>query len=155
MNQWAVLGGLSEGPGAMFKETTKDADPLENFPWERKPLLDHPPSQGHLKTLAKGRVAYRPPVAPRQLVTEAPLASREPSIQHPCICSSGAREGGSSFFFFLNYFLTFIYFLNRERQSMTGGGAEREGDTESEADPGSELSAQSPTLGPNLQSERL
>ena len=28
----------------------------------------------------------------------------------------------------------FIYFWDRERQSMSGGGAEREGDTESEAD---------------------
>ena len=27
----------------------------------------------------------------------------------------------------------FIYFWDRERQSMNGGGAEREGDTESEA----------------------
>ena len=33
--------------------------------------------------------------------------------------------------FFFN-FLTFIYFWDRERQSMNGGGAEREGDTESE-----------------------
>ena len=31
------------------------------------------------------------------------------------------------------FFLTFIYFWDRERQSMNGGGAEREGDTESEA----------------------
>ena len=35
-------------------------------------------------------------------------------------------------FFFLNFFSTFIYFWDRERQSMNGGGAEREGDTESE-----------------------
>ena len=34
-----------------------------------------------------------------------------------------------SLFFF---FSTFIYFWDRERQSMNGGGAEREGDTESE-----------------------
>ena len=33
------------------------------------------------------------------------------------------------------FFLTFIHFLrDRERQSASGGGAEREGDTESEAD---------------------
>ena len=33
----------------------------------------------------------------------------------------------------LNFFFsTFIYFWDRERQSMNGGGAEREGDTESE-----------------------
>ena len=36
------------------------------------------------------------------------------------------------------YFLTFIHFLI-ERQSVSGGGAEREGDTESEA--GSRLRA--------------
>ena len=35
----------------------------------------------------------------------------------------------SPFYFF---FSTFIYFWDRERQSMNGGGAEREGDTESE-----------------------
>ena len=33
---------------------------------------------------------------------------------------------------FLIFFSTFIYFWDRERQSMNGGGAEREGDTESE-----------------------
>ena len=38
-----------------------------------------------------------------------------------------------SSFFFNFFFLTFIYFGDRERQSMNGGGAEREGDTESEA----------------------
>ena len=40
-----------------------------------------------------------------------------------------------TFTFILFYFIfsTFIYFLgDRERQSMNGGGAEREGDTESE-----------------------
>ena len=36
----------------------------------------------------------------------------------------------------------FIYFWDRERQSMNGGGAEREGDTEPEA--GSRLRAISP-----------
>ena len=36
----------------------------------------------------------------------------------------------------------FIYFWDRERQSMNGGGAEREGDTESET--GSRLRAVSP-----------
>ena len=40
------------------------------------------------------------------------------------------------------FFLTFIYFGDRERQSVNGGGAEREGDTESEA--GSRLQAVSP-----------
>ena len=44
----------------------------------------------------------------------------------------------NSFFFFS----TFIYFWDRERQSMNGGGAEREGDTESET--GSRLWAINP-----------
>ena len=36
------------------------------------------------------------------------------------------------YLFFFNFFSTFIYFWDRERQSMNGRGAEREGDTESE-----------------------
>ena len=32
------------------------------------------------------------------------------------------------------FFSVFIYFGNRERQSMSRGGAEREGDTKSKAD---------------------
>ena len=43
-------------------------------------------------------------------------------------------------FFFLNFFN--VYLFLRQRQSMNGGGAEREGDTESEA--GSKLWAISP-----------
>ena len=50
------------------------------------------------------------------------------------------------------FFSTFIYFWDRERQSMNGGGAEREGDTESET--GSEPSAQSLTRGSNSQTAR-
>ena len=41
----------------------------------------------------------------------------------------------------------------RERQSMSGGGAEREGDTESEA--GSQLSAQSPIVGLELMNRDI
>ena len=38
------------------------------------------------------------------------------------------------FILFLKFFLKFVfYFWDRERQSMNGGGAERDGDTESEA----------------------
>ena len=37
----------------------------------------------------------------------------------------------STFFFFLIFFN--VYLFLRQRQSMNGGGAEREGDTESEA----------------------
>ena len=39
----------------------------------------------------------------------------------------------SLWLYFLKIFLMFIYFGDRERQSMSGGGAERAGDTESEA----------------------
>ena len=47
--------------------------------------------------------------------------------------SSQAADGLRVFFFFFNFFFSmFIYFWDRERQSMNGGGAEREGDTESE-----------------------
>ena len=53
----------------------------------------------------------------------------------------------SSFSFFKNVYL----FLERERENMSRGGAEREGDTESKSNqaPGSELSAQSPMWGLN------
>ena len=47
------------------------------------------------------------------------------------------------------FFSTFIYFWDRERQSMNGGGAEREGDTESEA--GSRLWAISPEPDTGLE----
>ena len=43
----------------------------------------------------------------------------------------------------------FIHFWDRERQSMNGGGAEREGDTESEA--GSRLWAISPEPDAGLE----
>ena len=52
--------------------------------------------------------------------------------------------------FFLNFFFNvFIYFWDRERQSMNGGGAEREGDTESET--GSRLQAISPEPDAGLE----
>ena len=50
----------------------------------------------------------------------------------------------------LNFFFsTFIYFWNRERPSMNGGGAEREGATESET--GSRLQAISPEPDAGLE----
>ena len=53
-------------------------------------------------------------------------------------------------FFFLIFFSTFfIYFWDRERQSMNGGGAEREGDTESET--GSRFRAISPERDAGLE----
>ena len=50
------------------------------------------------------------------------------------------------FFFFQRFF---IYFWDRERQSMNGGGAEREGDTESER--GYRLQAVSPEPDAGLE----
>ena len=52
-------------------------------------------------------------------------------------------------FFFLILFSTFIYFWDRERQSMNGGGAEREGVTESET--GSRLRTISPEPDAGLE----
>ena len=47
------------------------------------------------------------------------------------------------------FFSTFIYFWDRERQSMNGGGAEREGNTESET--GSRHRALSPEPDAGLE----
>ena len=48
-----------------------------------------------------------------------------------------------------------IYFWDRERQSMSGGGAEREMETQNPKQaPGFELSAQSLTRGSNSQPVR-
>ena len=51
----------------------------------------------------------------------------------PRNCTTKHLSNGYRCAVFLKFFLTFIYFWDRERQSMNGGGAEREGDTESEA----------------------
>ena len=62
---------------------------------------------------------------------------------------------GLFLFFFLNFYFNFFfkvfyfYFWDRERQSMNGGGAEREGDTECEA--GSRLRAISPEPNTGLE----
>ena len=66
--------------------------------------------------------------------------------ESPCpgtYCRGSGQLLSSSFylFIFLNFFFN-VYFWDRERQSMNGGGAEREGDTESET--GSRLRAISP-----------
>ena len=54
---------------------------------------------------------------------------------------------------FLKNFNVLLFIFERERQSMNGGGAEREGNTESEAAPGSELSAQSLKQGLTHESQ--
>ena len=57
-------------------------------------------------------------------------------------------NGGIYLFIYL-FSTFFIYFWDRERQSMNGGGAEREGDTESET--GSRLRAISPEPDAGLE----
>ena len=47
------------------------------------------------------------------------------------------------------FFSVCLFLRQRERQSASRGGTEREEDTDSEAAPGSELSAQSPMWGSN------
>ena len=60
------------------------------------------------------------------------------------------------FIFLIFFFSTFIHFWDRERQSMNGGGAERERETQNRKQaPGSEpSSAQSPTRGSNSRTVR-
>ena len=59
--------------------------------------------------------------------------SRSLNVHILIIISSFFVWYGPNFILFLIFFSTFIYFGDRERQSMNRGGAEREGDTESEA----------------------
>ena len=63
-----------------------------------------------------------------------------------CLCPLFCERFPYSLF---NFFSTFIYFWDRERQSMNGGGSEREGDTESET--GSRLRAISPEPDAGLE----
>ena len=68
---------------------------------------------------------------------------------------SGRGEGKTDSF--LKIFLMFYFIFERERQSMSGGGTERERDMHTQNPkqaPGSELSAQSPTRGSNSQNAR-
>ena len=58
-----------------------------------------------------------------------------------------------SFFFNFKKFFKVIHFWERESQSMSQGGAEREGERESQA--GSALSAQSLMQGLNSQSHEI
>ena len=62
----------------------------------------------------------------------------------------------SSFFLFLKKkFFVYLSLRERERQTMSRGGAERERETQNPKQaPGSELSAQSPTRGSNSQTAR-
>ena len=72
------------------------------------------------------------------------------SRQSPCWSALLPRlllRGSAFLLFFFN-----VYLFLRERQSVSGGGAESKGDTESKA--GSKLPAQSPTRGSNPQTTR-
>ena len=64
----------------------------------------------------------------RLLVELCPVHSPPASRCRPGTGDRGRERGGWFFFFFFN-----VYLLLRERQSARGGGAEREGDIESEA----------------------
>ena len=70
-------------------------------------------------------------------------------------CVHGARgcSAHSSLFFFI-VFNVDLFLRDRGRQSVGRGGSEREGDTESQAAPGSEPSAQSLTRGSNSLAAR-
>ena len=58
-------------------------------------------------------------------------------------------------FFFFNFLFNVYSFLkDRDRQSTSRGGVEREGDTESEQAPDPKLSAQGPTRGSNSRTAR-
>ena len=57
------------------------------------------------------------------------------------------------YFFFSLVFLMFIYFW--ERESVNGGGAEREGDTESEADSGLQAVSTEPDAGLELTDHEI
>ena len=78
--------------------------------------------------------------------------------QRPLLLHSRVERDVSASFsfklasFILKFFLKHLFIF--ERQSASRGGAEIEEDTESEAAPGSELSAQSPTWSLNLQTVR-
>ena len=62
---------------------------------------------------------------------------------------------GSSLLIFFNFCNVYLLLRDRERQSVSGGGAERERKTQNLKEaPGSELSAQSPTQGSNPQAVR-
>ena len=72
------------------------------------------------------------PTALFQDIKASLMASRPLMLSQIHSHSTGVNIFKSKFF--LKFFLMFVYFS--ERQSLSGGGAEREGDTESEAGSG-------------------
>ena len=73
------------------------------------------------------------------------------------ICAFSGVFAFILFYFILFYLILFYIYLllrDRERQSMSMGGAEREETQNLKPAPSSELSAQSPTQGLNLQTAR-
>ena len=78
--------------------------------------------------ISRNHFALKPvPCRGTNTAEESPIGASSGTLD------SSILKGCTSFFFFFNFFSTFIYFWDRERESMNGGGAEREGDTESEA----------------------
>ena len=70
--------------------------------------------------------------------------------QFPKVATVIIQSRIKTFFLFLIFFQRFLFiFWDRERQSMNGGGAEREGDTESET--GSRLRAIGPEPDAGLE----
>ena len=76
------------------------------------------------------------------------VCSRALAIRRHCMACGFSLSLSLSLSLFLSLFLLFIYFWERDR-TWVGGGAEREGDTESEA--GSRLSAVSTELDSGLE----
>ena len=62
------------------------------------------------------------------------------------------RQTMRNFYFFI-FFSAFIYFWDRERQSMNGGGAEREGDRESEVGSRPRAASTEPDAGLELTNQ--
>ena len=75
----------------------------------------------------------------------------EEKSEASCLDSWSSTPTSVCFYFYL-FKCLFIYFRESERETASGGGAEREGERESTA--GSERSAQSPTWGSNPRTVR-
>ena len=72
----------------------------------------------------------------------------------PLRAVDGMHHGhGARLLKFRMYFLSLFIYFERDRDSTSGGGTEREGDRESQA--GSVLPAQSPTWGSNSQNREI
>ena len=84
-------------------------------------------------------------------VGEMQMGQSQRTVAFPQINQGRGRHVTKHNFFFFNVYSPF------ERQSMSRGGAKREGDRESEVKqaPGSDPSAQSPMRGSNLTNKEI